>query len=78
MIWTYRVFCDSPGRYSIRDVFYDRDGTIIDCGKTASLAIGSSLEKFLQVVQWFKEAFELPILLLEEVEAKIASPPTKP
>jgi hypothetical protein len=63
MIWTYRVLCDSQGCYSIRDVFYDRDDTIIDCGKTASLAIGSSLEELLQVVQRFKEAFELPILL---------------
>ncbi|NJK73216.1 MAG: hypothetical protein HC849_10440 [Oscillatoriales cyanobacterium RU_3_3] len=78
MIWTYRVFCDSQGRYSIREVFYEQDGTIIDCGKAASVAIGSSVEELLQLVQWFKEAFELPILLLEEVEAKIAAQPPKP
>lgn len=78
MIWTYRVFCDSQGRYSIREVFYEQDGTIIDFGKAASVAIGSSLEELLQLVQWFKEAFELPILLLEEVESKIATQPEKP
>lgn len=78
MIWTYRVFCDSQGHYSIREVFYEQDGTIIDCGKAATVAIGSSLEELIKLVQWFKEAFELPVLLLEEVEAKMAAQPPKP
>lgn len=72
MLWTYRVFCDNRGRYSIREVFYEQDGQIVDCGKVPVTVVGSSLEELMQLVQWFKEAFELPILSLEETEAKIS------
>jgi hypothetical protein len=82
MLWTYRVFCDNQGRYSIREVFYEQDGQIIDCGKIPVAIVGSSLEELMQLVQWFKDAFELPVLSLEETEAKIAkssdrNPPQK-
>ena len=33
MIWTYRVFRDKIGRYSIREVFYERDGRLINYSK---------------------------------------------
>ena len=72
MLWTYRVFCDNQGRYSIREVFYEQDGQIIDCGKIPVAVVGSSLEELRQLVQWFKDAFELPVLSLEETEAKIS------
>lgn len=72
MIWTYRVFRDSQGRYSIREVFYNRDSTIFNYGKAPVAIVGSSLEELMQLVQWFKEAFDLPVLSLEEVESQIA------
>ncbi|MEM9543218.1 MAG: hypothetical protein AAGA60_27480 [Cyanobacteria bacterium P01_E01_bin.42] len=73
MLWTYRVFCDNQGRYSIREVFYEQDGQIIDCGKIPVAVVESSLEELIQLIQWFKDAFELPVLSLEETEAKIAA-----
>jgi len=76
MMWTYRVFCDRQGRYSIREVFYDRDNTILNYGKTPVAVVGASIEELIQLVQWFKEAFELPVLSLETVEAQFA--PTNP
>jgi hypothetical protein len=30
----------------------------------------------LQLVKWFKDAFDLPVLSIEEVEAKVAEKPT--
>lgn len=73
MIWTYRVFCDSKGRYSIREVFYDRDNTLLNYSKAPVAIVGSSLEELIQLVQWFKEAFDLPVLSLEEVESQVAT-----
>ncbi|MGK7929363.1 MAG: hypothetical protein AB4290_29675 [Spirulina sp.] len=73
MLWTYRVFYDNQGRYSIREVFYEQDGQIIDCSKIPVAVVGSNLEELMQLIQWFKDAFELPVLSLEETEAKIAA-----
>ena len=71
MLWTYRVFRDNQGRYSIREVFYDRDRTIINYGKRPATATDASLEDLQQLVCWFQEAFELPILELEEVDKSL-------
>lgn len=75
MIWTYRVFRDNQGRYSIREVFYDRNNTIINYSKTPVSGVGTSFEELMQLVQWFREAFDLPVLSLEEVDAEIATQP---
>ena len=78
MIWTYRVFRDNQGRYSIREVFYNRESrTLIDYSKVPVAVVGSSVEELIQMVQWFKEAFDLPVLSLEEVDAEIANQPVK-
>jgi len=77
MIWTYRVFCDSQGRYSIREVFYERDGKLIDYSKSPVSVLGKSPEDLMQLIQWFKEAFELPILSVEEVDVQIAALPER-
>lgn len=74
MIWTYRVFRDSVGRYSIREVFYEREGTITAYGKAPVAIVGASLEELMQLAKWFREAFDLPVLSIEEVEAQIAQP----
>lgn len=78
MIWTYRVFRDRQERYSIREVFYEQDGTIITYGKAPIVVVGTSLEELMQLVKWFREAFDLPVLSLEEVDAQIAVQPMKP
>lgn len=75
MTWTYRVFRDSAGRYSIREVFYERDGTIIAYGQAPVALVGDSPEEVLQLITWFKEAFDLPILSLEATDAQIAARP---
>ncbi len=72
MIWTYRVFRDHEGRYSIREVFYERDSTIIDYSKTPVALVGASMEELIQMAQWFREAFDLPVLSLEEIDAQLA------
>jgi hypothetical protein len=72
MIWTYRVFRDNQGRYSIREVFYEQDNTIVNYSKTPVALVGASFEELMQLVQWFKEAFDLPVLSLEEIDAQIA------
>ena len=73
MIWTYRVFRDQNGRYSVREVFCERDGSIITYGKAPVALIGDSPEEVLQLIAWFREAFDLPILSIEAVDAKIAA-----
>ncbi|NET59492.1 MAG: hypothetical protein F6K47_26110 [Symploca sp. SIO2E6] len=75
MIWTYRVFCDNKGHYSIREVFSERDGQLIAYGKSPVAVLGNSPEELRQLIQWCKEAFELPVLSLEEVDAQIAALP---
>jgi hypothetical protein len=77
MIWGYRVFRDTQGRYSIREVFYERDGRIINYGQTPVTVVGASLEEVMQLVISFKEAFDLPVLSIEDVNAQIASQPVK-
>jgi hypothetical protein len=75
MIWTYRIFCDQKGRYSIREVYYEDDGRLISYGKKPVAPIGASLEELIQLVQWFREAFDAPVLSLEAVETEISAHP---
>lgn len=75
MIWTYRVFRDKIGRYSIREVFYERNGHLINYSKQPVAPVGSSLEDLSRLVAWFHEAFDSPVLALEEVEAELAANP---
>ncbi len=77
MIWTYRVFRDSQGRYSIREVFYERDHRIVNYSKTPVTLVGASFEELMQLVQWFKEAFDLPVLSLEEIDTQLATHETR-
>lgn len=76
MIWTYRVFRDQNGRYSVREVFYERDGTIIGYSKAPVALVGDSPEEVLQLLTWLREAFDLPILSIEAVDAQIAAQPS--
>jgi hypothetical protein len=71
MIWTYRVVRDEIGRYSVREVFYEHDGTLITYSKTPVAPVGSSAEDLLHQVQSLREAFDLPILSIAELETTL-------
>jgi hypothetical protein len=71
MIWTYRVVRDEIGRYSVREVYQERDGTLLTYSKTPVAPIGSSAEDLLHQMQNFRDAFELPILSIAELEAAL-------
>lgn len=73
MIWTYRVVRDELGRYSVREVFYERDGTLITYSKTPVAPVGASAEDLLHQMQSFREAFDLPILSITELEAALSN-----
>ena len=75
MTWTYRVFRDSQGRYSIREVFYNQDNKIVNYSKVPVAVVGASVQELMQLVQWFREAFDLPVLSLEEVDTEISTQP---
>ncbi|NJO66761.1 MAG: hypothetical protein HC832_04570 [Leptolyngbyaceae cyanobacterium RM1_405_57] len=77
MLWTYRVFHDRDG-YCVRVVYYERDGTLISYQKEPAIPTGETAEELLQDIEAFKQAFELPILTMEELDLKIASYPPKP
>lgn len=77
MMWTYRVFRDSQERYSIREVFYERDNTIISYAEAPVAVVGASFEELMQLVKWFRDAFDLPVLSLEEIDAQMAINKTK-
>lgn len=75
MTWTYRVFRDSNGRYTVREVFYEPNGTLITYSKTPVTLIGGSPEEVLQIMAWCQEAFDLPILVQAEIEQELAQRP---
>ena len=77
MIWTYRIFRDRTGRYSLREVYYERDGRLISYSKSPAAPIAASLEDLMQLVQWFREAFDSPVLSLEAVEAEVSATPIR-
>ncbi|MCU0541839.1 MAG: hypothetical protein MUE44_06560 [Oscillatoriaceae cyanobacterium Prado104] len=77
MLWTYRVFHDKDG-YCIRVVYYERDGTLISYQKEPAMPTGATAEELLQDIAAFKQAFELPILTMEELDIELATLPPKP
>lgn len=72
MTWTYRVVRDEIGRYSVREVYHERDGQLISYSKTPVAPIGASAEDLLHQMQSFRDAFELPILAIAELEAALS------
>jgi len=76
MIWTYRVFHDKDG-YCVRVVNFDRDGKLIGYSLDPAVPTGRTAEELAQDIQWFKEAFELPILTTQELDQELASHPPR-
>lgn len=75
--WNYRVFREEDGDYIIREVFYDENGAILGCTKDAVEPMGKSLEELAQELCAFRDALELPILTVAEVDAAVAAQPIK-
>jgi hypothetical protein len=76
MIWLYRVFHDQEG-YCVRVVLYEHNGTLIGYHKEPAVPSGRTAEELAQDIEWFKQAFELPILTIEEVETELVQQPPK-
>jgi hypothetical protein len=71
MWWTYRVLCDSIGRHSIHEVFYERDGRLISYDRQPVQVLSGSGKELKQLLQWLEAAWELPVLQIEELEATV-------
>jgi hypothetical protein len=67
MEWNYRVFREKDGDYTIREVFYDANGSIFACTENAVEPMGESLEELAQDLEWFREASTLPVLTLADI-----------
>jgi hypothetical protein len=69
MIWNYRVFKEDDGGLSIREVFYEQDGTVLACSEPVQ-AEADSIAALTTQLDAFQEALDLPILSLADVPAK--------
>ncbi|MBI3959955.1 MAG: hypothetical protein HY328_14175 [Chloroflexi bacterium] len=63
---------DEIGRYSIRELFYERDGRLITYSKTPVAPVGSSSEDLLLQMRELRGAFDLPILSTVELDATLS------
>ncbi|MCL4834029.1 MAG: hypothetical protein KJZ86_16420 [Caldilineaceae bacterium] len=72
MIWTYRVVRDEIGRYSVRELFYERDGGLITYSSIPVAPVGSSPEDLLRQMDQLREAFDLPTLSTAELDAALS------
>lgn len=75
MMWTYRVMRDEKGRYSVREVFYEQDGTPMAYGREPVQVVEGSLTDLMQLVTWLNDALELPVLSTEDLDTRIAARP---
>jgi mRNA-degrading endonuclease RelE of RelBE toxin-antitoxin system len=71
--WNYRVFREEDGDYIIREVFYDENGAILGCTKEAVEPMGKSIEELEQDLCAFRDALQLPVLTVAEVDAAVAA-----
>lgn len=78
MIITYRVFQEENGQFTIREVFYERDGPMITYSASPVTPIGGSLSELTQELAWVVEALAAPVLTLTEADAEIARQPSQP
>lgn len=76
MIWMYRVFHDHDG-YCVRVVQYERNGSLISYHKEPAVPNGRTAEELAQDIEWFKQAFDLPILTMTELDTELRLHPPK-
>lgn len=68
MIWNYRVFREEDGGLSIREVFYEQDGSILACSEPVRMEADSIAELTAQL-EALREALDQPVLTLADVPA---------
>jgi hypothetical protein len=78
MIITHRVFREENGQYTIREVFYERDGQMITYSASPVTPIGGSLSELTQELARMVEALAAPVLAIAEADAEIAKQPSQP
>jgi len=78
MIITYRVFQEENGHYSIREVFYERDGHMISYSTVPTAPLGGSISELTQELAWMVEALASPVLTIAEAEAEVAKNAARP
>jgi hypothetical protein len=77
MIVTYRMFEETNGQYTFRELFCERDGRVIAYGKAPITPRGGSPRELAQELAGLQEALALPVLTVAAVEAIIAKQPPK-
>lgn len=70
--WNHRVVRetneDGTYYYSVREVFYNNDGTIFAYTKNPVKICGESIEDLKEYTQWVMDCLDKPILIDGEVE----------
>jgi len=74
--WNYRVIL-KDGLYQVREVFYDETGKIIACSGEAIELVGETLEELQEMLAWFQEALQDPVVLPENLPASSQKPKAK-
>ncbi|MDJ1185403.1 hypothetical protein [Roseofilum casamattae] len=72
MNWDYRVFHEDNGDYTIREVFYAEDGSIVGCTEHEVSPLGRSLAELTEDLQAFTDALTKPVLRLSDFPKDIA------
>ena len=77
MLWTYRVFRDEDSYYA-RVVYHEHDGQLIGYQRAPATPTGRTAEELAQDIVWFQEAFDLPTLTKDALDAELATQPNQP
>ena len=71
MNWDYRVFHEDNGDYTIREVFYEEDGSILGCTENEVSPLGRSIAELTDDLQVFTTALTKPVLRLSDLPKNI-------
>ncbi|MEM7537489.1 MAG: hypothetical protein AAF639_35290 [Chloroflexota bacterium] len=77
MLWTYRVFRDEDG-YCVRVVYHEHDGQLTGYQREPATPTGRMAEELAQDIVWFQEAFDLPTLTMDALDAELATQTNQP
>ncbi len=67
MQWDYRVFLEPDGDYTIREVFYAKDGSILGCTENEVSPTGRSLAELSEDMEAFTSALSKPVLTVADI-----------
>ena len=77
VLWTYRVFRDEDD-YCVRVVYHEHDGQLIGYQRAPATPTGRTAEELALDITWFQEAFDLPMLTMDALDAELATLPNQP